>query len=289
MWTVRGALHPVETGESLVGRYGRLGRKFKPNVHHPTPTYEDIHRYDTLEDVRMVKRKGSYATQAQKRARYQNKINRMGRGYFRKSGYYGRFGSQISRGVGVKREAKFFDTAKGESLISSTGEIYSPSLNLVPAGSNENQRVGRLIIIKQLNIRFLTKVPTSADVGTGGWLRLIVYCDKQTNGATAAVTDLLETTTFLTYSNLANSSRFKILWSKNIEHNILAAAGNGTANDHATHNMYTLMSLPMNLQIDFEGATGAITELCCNNIGVLAFSQVGNINMIMMCRIRYFD
>lgn len=212
-----------------------------------------------------------------------------GRGYFRKSGYYGRYGGGFNDRRVAKREAKFFDTAVANNTVGTSGEIFSLSLNLVPGGTTESQRVGRLMIVKQLNARFLVKNGDQTDVGNDAWMRFIIYCDKQTNGATAAVLDLIETADVLAYSNLANSTRFRILWSKWVKLPITAAAGNGTTNHHNNGLALVSCSIPLNLQIDFEGVTGAITELCCNNIGVLAISSLASTEVEMNARLRYFD
>ena len=54
-------------------------------------------------------------------------------------------------------------------------------------------------------------------------VRIIVYLDRQCNGAAAGVTDLLESASYLSFRNLANQSRFKFLYDKTIPINVVAS------------------------------------------------------------------
>lgn len=283
--------NPTSVGESLIGRYGRF---FTPTEEKQRPTYETIHQYDYLEsplDLMAKRRRGFAGWKAPPAMvkKYRRAKAAEGRGYYRRAGFYGRYGGGFQNRSIAKREAKFFDTVIANNAVNTSGEIYSLSLNLIPGGSTESTRIGRLIVVKQLNMRFLVKSPAQGTISGDAWVRLIIYCDKQTNGATAAVTDLLDSADFISYSNLANATRFRILWSKWVHLDVNAAAGDGTTNDSAAVLKLVSCSIPMNLQIDFEGVTGAITELCCNNIGVLAISTLATTEVAAEARLRYYD
>lgn len=211
------------------------------------------------------------------------------RGFVRQAGYYARFQGRRAKETG---ELKFFDLDFDDAIVVSGGEIQD-SLNKIPQGVTEKTRVGRKCTVKKIALRYNWTLPEQENVGTptaGDVLRIIIYVDKQCNGATAAVTDILESADYQSYNNLANSGRFRTL----MDHTIYthydslgsdAAAVWGMCEVTGGGDFYKDVTIP----IEFDAATGAITEIRSNNIGMMYISKQGIIGVEAKIRIRFSD
>ncbi len=183
-------------------------------------------------------------------------------------------------------EKKFFDTTISLGVAATAG-ILEDSLNHVAQGTAENQRIGRSITIHDLHIRAHVIFPENATTSTDLY-RFIVYIDTQTNGATAATTDILETADEHSYRNLANNKRFIIirdLYQTINSLNADAASNYGAIQHTITFNWYS----PEGLKIEFNSTAGNIAEIRSNNIGILWINQNGASGVDGKCRIRYSD
>lgn len=206
---------------------------------------------------------------------------KMSRGYTRPSGYYGRF--QMYSG-----ETRFFDGNGTDTSIATSGDIEEDSLHHVAAGTGESNRVGRKITITSLHMRGNVYLPTTSNSGeTSDVFRLVIYLDRHANGATAAVTDILETADVFSFRNLVNSDRFKILHDKTITIDQNAGAGNGTTNTFGPARKVFKVNKRLNIPVQFNSTTGAMAEIQANNIGFMAISEAGYVNMNYYWRIRF--
>lgn len=184
-------------------------------------------------------------------------------------------------------ETKWFDTTLGNMSPAATGSITNASLNLIPEGTTESERIGRKCMVKSLHIKGVIGMPSSS-IPLTERLRVIVYCDKQANGATAAVTDILETTTVDSFRNLANVTRFIVLSDKTTLFNQTAGIGGDSTTDLYSPVIKTIkFNKKMNLDLEFSASTGALTELRSNNIGVLAISDNGLATIAYTARVRF--
>ncbi len=149
---------------------------------------------------RKPRRKAPYR---RKRRRYNNGSKKFIAGKNRTSGYYGRFN-------GPNAELKFHDVDLNDAAVSTTSEVIA-SINLIPQGVTEKTRVGRKCTITSIQWRWrismfeedAESLPAAPDE-----IRIILFLDKQCNGATASTLDLIETDGLRSYRNLANSERF---------------------------------------------------------------------------------
>ncbi len=209
-------------------------------------------------------------------------------GFVRNVGYYGRF-------AGANQEKKFFDTTKGLTSTATAGTIFNNSLVIIPEGNGESDRVGRRITIRSMHFHGTITIPSTATAAdTSDSVRVIVYCDKQTNGAAAAVTDILESAAYNSFNNLANRNRFQIIMDKKMA--IACAAGSGrgstdTLSYGENQRWWKLHKKGMSTQIEYDNSatTGAITTQRSNNYGVLVISQSAKSTIGYVCRIRYTD
>jgi len=203
----------------------------------------------------------------------QRKKKRTGPGYTRTSGYYGRFQASGD-------ELKFYEQTFSDGAIAAIGDILSSgSLVNIEQGNKENDRIGRKCTIESMHFRFTIAVPfldAQATPPAGEAVRFIIYQDKQTNGATAAVTDILENGEFHSFRNLANSQRFIIHMDKVVTFNYTSLASDGAGVVSACGiNKNFQINKKCNIPLEFNGITGAITELRSNNIGILVLSRAG--------------
>lgn len=213
---------------------------------------------------------------AQMRARTYMKAKNAG--FSRTTGYYGRF--NVPGG-----ESKFFDTVVASGATSASGAIESLSLNLIPQGTTESERLGRKCTITSMYIKGqFTLSSTAGNDGGEDRIRVIVYKDKQANGATATVANILETADINSFRNLAESQRFDVLSDRVYDFNVSAATSAATIQNSKT---YSFGKAKCNIPLEFNSTTGAITELRSNNIGVLSISESGTANFGFTSRVRF--
>ncbi len=203
----------------------------------------------------------------------------------RVGGFYGRY-------AGRGAELKFLDTTVNDAIVAATGGITDTVL-VIPQGVTESERVGRKCMLRQIHWRYqvsLAERDAVADPVAGDSLRIILYQDKQCNGATAAIGDVLATASVRSFRDLANTGRFNILMDKihNINYMTLASDGAGVVSqaEHVQNYTYTKLC---NLPIEYSSTTGAIGEIKSNNIGILLISSSGVVRFDSTLRIRFSD
>lgn len=168
---------------------------------------------------------------------------------------------------GARSELKFFDTAN-TFTFDTTGEVPATGqLNLIPQGVTESTRVGRLCVLKSIQMRgeYVFSPGASALAATCAYLYIVL--DTQCNGAAAAITDVLTSNVMATAMiNLNNSQRFRIL--KRFVVPLVSSAGVTTAYNQVVVPMDYFKKL--DIPLDFSGTAGAITEIRSNNVFLLA-------------------
>jgi hypothetical protein len=202
-------------------------------------------------------------------------------GYTRTSGYYGRFAS-------AGTESKFLDTARAAAVPATTGTIMNNTLVTIPQNTTESGRIGRKVMLTKLFMQGHILIPTTAtNSETSDIVRLILYQDKQCNGAAATVTDILESADILSYRNLANSGRFIVLADKKWVISCSTGSGNGTTDSYTEAYKAFKINKMLKVPLEYDSTTGAITELRSNNIGVLAITETGVASLQYNVRVRY--
>lgn len=215
------------------------------------------------------------------------------RGYVRTSGFY-------SGGPGGRdKELKFHDLdTTSAAQINATGEFIPAlgSMGVIVQGTGESQRDGRKCVIKKICWKFEVFLPAQADQEDpppGDTARIILYLDKQANGAIAAVTDIVESADYQSFNNLANKSRFVTLMDRTYDLNRPMGARDGAlAADPITasypefilsDSFYKSVDIPL----EYSSTTGAIAEIRSNNICCLAFSKSGLATFKGKMRLRF--
>lgn len=205
----------------------------------------------------------------------------------RVGGYYGRFS-------GAGAEFKFHDVDLDNNTVAAGGNM-TDSINKIAQSVTESERIGRKCVIKSVQWKFDTFLPISDAAATpldGDTIRVILYVDKQANGATAANTDILETNDYQSFRNLAQQSRFTILMDRQINMNYitLASDGAGVVSQGEVIRQgvfYKRCNVP--IEFDNTSGDGAITTIRTNNIGVMLLGKNGRMGFQSKIRLRFSD
>lgn len=119
----------------------------------------------------------------------------------------------------------YVKSALGEKKFVDTGDITQPVysggshiqlLNGVAYGSDYNQRVGRVAMFKNFNLKFwMVKNGSSLNESLPPYqVRWMLVLDQQPNKTVFSPTDLLVTNTVRSQLNLNYRNRFRVLWDK---------------------------------------------------------------------------
>ncbi len=187
-------------------------------------------------------------------------------------------------------ELKFHDVDLDDAVIAA-GANVTPSINLVAQGVTEITRVGRKFTIKKIGWKFKVTLPVLAtsNASSGDVVRVIMYIDKQCNGATAASTDVLETADFQSFNNLANKGRFRTLMDRTYDLNANGGAGDGTSNDLNAYTVSDSFYKDCTVPIGYDNPAATITGIKSKNIGVILLSENGLASFESKIRLRFSD
>ncbi len=232
-----------------------------------------------------TQRRFGMATGRRTRQRRAQRIVPVVAGFTRATGFFGRFGQG--------GELKFHDVDKDDAVIVNGGSVTA-TLIIIPQGTTEIQRIGRKCTIRSINWRFQVSIPPINATGaapSGDTVRVILYLDKQTNGATATVLNILETADYQSFNNLGNKSRFRTLMDRTYSLNYAAGSGSGgaTDNDYAEVVFDDTFFKKVNIPIEYDNTTGAIGEIRSNNIGLLLITENGAGGLVSKFRFRFSD
>lgn len=210
------------------------------------------------------------------------KIPRKQTGYVRTSGFYGRYSGPFAQ------ELKFLDVDVADTIIAAGGLIID-TVNVIAQGTTQSERIGRKVVISKILFKYTIDLPkaASSDGAESDIVRLIMYQDKQCNGAAAVLADILTAADPRAFRALDNVGRFTILMDRTEVLNPVSFAGNGTANDAGEVYRFRKFYQNCAIPIEFDSTTGAITEIKSNNIGILILSEKGNAGFEGKIRLRY--
>ncbi len=186
-------------------------------------------------------------------------------------------------------ELKFHDVDLDDATITAGANI-TPSINLVAQGTDESERIGRKFTIKNIGWRFSVTLPAvTGSASAKDTVRVLMYVDKQCNGATAAALDVLETADYQSFNNLANKSRFRTLMDRTYDLNAGAGGGDGTTEDYGSVVINDTFFKKVNIPIEYSAVASTITGISSNNIGVILMSSAGIGGFKSKLRLRFTD
>lgn len=112
----------------------------------------------------------------------------------------------------INVEKKFFDVT-GNTSGGSAGQITS--LSNIAEGNDYNNRDGLSVLAQSTFFRGIWR--SAGTETTSTIVRLILFCDNDQRGTDPAVTDILETASYLSPLNHVQNKRFTIIWDTSFE------------------------------------------------------------------------
>lgn len=221
-----------------------------------------------------------------RRARAARRPRKIVPGFTRRSGYYKRY----TKAAQMLGEKKFLDTPLGLGAI--TTALKKTNLVVVPQGDTESSRIGRKCRVKKLFIKGSMKLASATLANaTSERVKVFVVLDTQTNGAAFNATDLLETDNIDAFNNLANSSRFRVLKSRDYVFNPGGGVGGGGISwAEVVKPLKMSFNMDHIIEYDNSATTGAVTTQRSNSLWICAIAQDGNtVSIAGNARIRYLD
>ncbi len=198
--------------------------------------------------------------------------------------------------VANRQEKKWHEFLDGLTTMSDEGTILATSLNIIPLGSGESGRIGRMVRLRSIHLRCTFVLPSSVAVGSQSDIgRLMVILDKQANGAAATVDQVLQTAATHhkdSFMNLENARRFQIL----ADH--FCTISNASTVDVSTVGIggivrkFWRFNKKVNLPIEYSVAMSppiTISNVRSNNIFLLGISHSGLMQCRVLSRLRYTD
>lgn len=194
-------------------------------------------------------------------------------------------------GTGSRRrfsyERKFVDLAAASYAANTTGSITL--IPVIPQGASASQRIGKKAVLKSIQAHGLL-VSDNTTLVTNG--RYLLVWDRQPNAVLPAITAVLDTANYMSFTNDSNKDRFLILRDKKF-----AVAGNnltaGQQTDRSIHAINFFQRLP-NLETHYgtvgDGTIGDINSgaLYLVTVGSTA-SGTADCNFQFGFRVRYID
>ncbi len=192
--------------------------------------------------------------------------------------------------VPVIGELKFHDIDVDQAAADLSGGIIlnAGTINIIAQGVTESQRIGRKVTIKNIGWRGLLNLTVTATTTLSApqTVRLMMVLDKQCNGATATVLGVLESANYQSFNNLSNKGRFLTMCDKTIVLQPQNGAGNGTANDNSAVQEIFEFYKKVEIPIEYDSTTGAITEIRSNNLFILIISDTATSTCTLDSKIR---
>lgn len=230
---------------------------------------------------------------------------------YRTGGYYGFSQRTICEPKCAKKELKFRDNAYGGIDLSTYANVSpiqhngtSSSLVVIPEGTAENERVGRLARIHEIDFQgYIYKDPGTT--ATPEVLILELWQDRQNNGGNGttepAYSEIYDnavatSTTVADLPNLANAKRFKKLHTiceRSLMPHVVIQPG-ASASTFESNKIFVSgkwKSDAVNgMPIEYSGTTGAAPEITSNNMFlVVRGTNMADTYLYLTARIRYTD
>ncbi len=183
----------------------------------------------------------------------------------------------VSKMMGLlNTEFKSIDIAASGTVSTTAGFVL---LNGTAPGDDFDTRDGRVIRMKSIQITLTYFINSNA---TLTFIRILVFIDKQPNEATPTITQLLDTSSIVSFRNLDFRKRFIIL-----KDDIVAMTIQG-ANRLGSWKYYKQIDAKTQYDAD---TTGTIADITTNAIFLMLVSSEGtNLpNVTRVSRVRFID
>ena len=178
-------------------------------------------------------------------------------------------------------EKKWFDSTQSSLTPNAGGAFVVAGMTSVDDGTEDFERVGAKINITAVQYHLEASLD-AAETGSN-LVRVILFCDKQSNGSAPTVTAILQNNDFLSFRNLDNLQRFDILDDTVLELNASAGVSGTLIGDSVYKGVYK--------KVDYVAsfASGAGAVPLTNNLGMLVIAKNTNGTYAVRSRIRFTD
>lgn len=190
--------------------------------------------------------------------------------------------SMVSQALRQVAEKKWFDTLASGQNPTTGGAFPISNANSIDDGTLDTERVGAKIQLTAVQYHFegaLASTDTASNL-----VRLILYADKQPNGATATVTQILQNNDFLSFRNLDNLDRFDILDDSIVELKAEAGVSGTLVMSRCYKGIYKKVNYPVAYASD--AGTFPISGAC---IGLLVIAKSATGVYSVRTRVRFMD
>lgn len=199
--------------------------------------------------------------------------------------------ANLRSGGFLGRENKFYDTfLLGCTIAGSTtvaGHECNPVapvlLNTVAQGVSEENRIGRQIHMKSIQVKGVLHIPAQVNetaLDHGGAILLSLVLDTQTNGVTINSEDVYKNkganvlTGASLFRDLEQVNRFKILKTKKINLKEASVVWDGTNIEQSGYQIHFDMFKNLNrLEVNYCGTTSDVANIVDNSLHFLAFTS----------------
>lgn len=197
-------------------------------------------------------------------------------------------------------ENKFFDCPRTGVQPAVTWGLLNPSsvctgsISVPAQGTGEQNRIGRTYNINSVHLRgecYQSSVESAAAPRAQNRVRIVMYLDKQANGAVPTPLDIMESNSLFSFRNLQDSKRFDILMDKMIINKpeiVNEGASNAFANNGVTNTIKFDKVFKTPIKVECKTATTAdVANVTSNAIGLIAISGDGLSFVVYNSRIRF--
>lgn len=208
--------------------------------------------------------------------------------------------ASVKRTIMNSKELKFHDDQQAVSFIKVSGGtlVITSPLALILQNATSMGRVGMKIFMKSLSIRGTIKMSEQAAQGTAQLVRVMIVQDKQSNGNTPSLLEILElegppapANALHAFRKVENRNRFNILYDKAMTFE--PKGGVDTVEQLAlrkTIHFNKTWKNGLTLQYASGTTSGTNATVLDNNIWVLAYAEVDDLLQIEWdSRLRYTD
>lgn len=212
-------------------------------------------------------------------------------------------GIKHGRGRG---ESRYVDNVPGPiNIPNSTTNFSVYVLNTTQQGTAIQNRFANKIALKALQLKYHIQTSTSLATMNQQDIRIIVFYDKQTNGVTPAISDVLlnvdqsgsTSTNPNTFPNNFNRDRFVILHDK-LFHLPPSTYNAGPPVNHDTHGFFPTMNEMRwdgyiklkNIETCYKANSGGVGDISTGGLFILYFSSSNNQYAIdFQARLKFAD
>ena len=167
---------------------------------------------------------------------------------------------------------KILDTRLDAPLTAVPGFSTMISVNQIPQGKADSERIGREVTVRRLSSRFWI----TGDVTSTGavYARMVIFRDRQFAGVSVSPAVLLQSNLITAHQNRFNRDRFEILYDETF---LMDAVNHITATDYL-HLQTPLQACVLDMDLTLFFSSASALSVRGNNIGVVWVVQASSNN-----------